>query len=328
MFKAVSHLEDIADCRANAMQTGNSAEPVLAPEELLIPADWSDADQGNNQFQPVEYTRTLDKGYRFFVDSHVLKDHIEHHHFPLSPEHSCVRAKVLPSMRKDRVYDVMVVFHDASARVILAFCVCPAGLSGCCNHVTATLYCMEDLVKRGLREEAASGRTEKLRTWNQPRQRKINPRPTEQVVIEMKQYGVKKRKKLQHIHRWDCRPVDQRITNPNKVRQYRQRLQSMLEGKLQELDETLMDVIDEEKKSSSTKKAAQQRSELRRYGSSCFLHLLDEESCPLTPREEVLRTDRKERAAAKKKEFHQVLSSRRKIIAHDHTRLITPDKSS
>ena len=117
---------------------------------------------GNNQFQPVEYTRTLDKGYRFFVD--VLKDYIEHYHFPLSPEHSCVRAKALPSMRKDHVYDVMVVFHDASARVILAFCVCPAGLSGCCNHVTATLYCMEDFVKRGLREEAAAGRTEKLRT--------------------------------------------------------------------------------------------------------------------------------------------------------------------
>ena len=49
MFKAVCHLEDIADCRANAMQTCNSAEPVLAPEELLMPADWSDADQDREQ---------------------------------------------------------------------------------------------------------------------------------------------------------------------------------------------------------------------------------------------------------------------------------------
>ena len=34
------------------------------------------------------------------------------------------------------------------------YCVCPAGLAGCCNHVAALLYALEEFVRLGLREES------------------------------------------------------------------------------------------------------------------------------------------------------------------------------
>ena len=101
--------------------------------------------------------------------------------FLLSPGHSCIMSKVLPSMRKDRVYAVTIVLENVAACVAHAFCVCPAGLSGCCDHVTATPYCLKDFVKRGLQEEACLGRTEKLQIWNWPRMCRVDPKPTERV---------------------------------------------------------------------------------------------------------------------------------------------------
>ena len=62
-------------------------------------------------------------------------------------------------MRKDRQYDVKVCATvsndvDVSTKVRAAYCVCPAGLAGSCNHVAGLLYAMEDFVRTGLREEA------------------------------------------------------------------------------------------------------------------------------------------------------------------------------
>ena len=39
-------------------------------------------------------------------------------------------------------------------------CVCLAGLLGCSNHVTATLYCLEDYIHFGLQEDEQKGFTE------------------------------------------------------------------------------------------------------------------------------------------------------------------------
>ena len=72
---------------------------------------------------------------------------------------------VLPSMRKDRMYNVSIFIHE-SARVADACCSCPAGLSGCCSHVTAVLYCLEDYVHSGLQDNEQKGSTERLQTWN------------------------------------------------------------------------------------------------------------------------------------------------------------------
>ena len=72
----------------------------------------------------------------------------------------------LSNMRKDRVYCVTIAIKESTCCVVTAYCTYPAGLSGCCNHITSTLYCLEDFVRRGLREERM-GCTE---MWNHAQQ--------------------------------------------------------------------------------------------------------------------------------------------------------------
>ena len=84
---------------------------------------------------------------------------------------------VLPSIRKDRTYQVRVCCTvpagaDVSTDVRAAYCICPAGLAELCNHVAALLCGLEDFGRSGLKERAAKTCTEKLKAWNRPRARK------------------------------------------------------------------------------------------------------------------------------------------------------------
>lgn len=127
----------------------------------------------NSWYESIEYTRTLEKAYRFFKDGHVQA--LKCHPWSSQPDVICVTSTVLPSMRKDRIYCVTIAIKESTSHVMTAYCTCPAGLSGCCNHITATLYCLEDYVRRGLREEERMGCTEKLQKWNQPRKHNVEP---------------------------------------------------------------------------------------------------------------------------------------------------------
>ena len=63
-------------------------------------------------------------------------------------------------------------------------------------------------------EEDKKGCTEKLQTWNQPRNKKVDARPTNLVTLTEVVYGVEKRPKLHKINEWDCRPTPTRIAQP------------------------------------------------------------------------------------------------------------------
>ena len=125
----------MADKRAEALQQSAGIEEVL---------------EASGDGVPVEYNRTLDKAYWFFQDGHV--QNIKYHPLPTVPDHVCVTTVVLPSM------SVTVFIHE-SARVAKVCCSCPVGLSGCCNHVTATLYCLEDYIHSGLQVDDRKGCT-------------------------------------------------------------------------------------------------------------------------------------------------------------------------
>ena len=58
------------------------------------------------------------KRYRFFQDGHV--QNIKYHPMPEIPNHVCVTATVLPSMRKDRIYSVTILIHESTAHVVKA----------------------------------------------------------------------------------------------------------------------------------------------------------------------------------------------------------------
>ena len=90
VLKKISYLENIADERAEAVLQHASG------------------DHECSNSTSIDYTRTLDKAYRFYQDGHIQK--IKYHPLPQVPDHSCVSAAVLPSMKKDRVYKVIIFF--------------------------------------------------------------------------------------------------------------------------------------------------------------------------------------------------------------------------
>ena len=130
-------------------------------------------------YRQTEYTRMLDKAYRFFHDGHmqVLKCH------PMShlEDMVCVVARMLASMKKV-FYHVTILACKSSCSIKTAYCSCPAGLSGCYNHVIATLYCLEDYISSGLQEEEKKGCTERLQVWNQPNPQNLVGRPTDEMI--------------------------------------------------------------------------------------------------------------------------------------------------
>ena len=93
----------------------------------------SEKDKEYDVYEPIEYTRTFNKGYRFFRDGHIQE--IRYHPMPHEVDYVCIRSSVLPSMRKDRVYTTKIVLCEPNVSVASAHCTCTAGLSGCCSHV-------------------------------------------------------------------------------------------------------------------------------------------------------------------------------------------------
>ena len=147
--------------------------------------------------------RGLDKGFRFFKDGHVHKIKLFSGLELDGGKSVCyVRCEVLPSMRKDRVYQVRVCCTEHSnlempTDVRAAYCICPASLAGSCNHVGALLYALEDFVRKGLREETPKACTSKLMAWNQPRARKMRARKTSEVFLKKEEYSTQEAKRLQ-----------------------------------------------------------------------------------------------------------------------------------
>ena len=270
--KKVSCMENLADVRAEmSVQKGNIQQSV------------------EDKYVQTEYTRTLDKGYRFFKDGHVQD--LKCHPMPHMSDFDCVASTVLPSMKRDSVYHVNIVVQKSPCLVNTAYCTCPAGLSGCCNHVIATLYSMEDYIHQGLQDEEKKGCTERLQVWNQPTLRNVVGRPTDEVKLTKKVYGVEKRPKQLTINKWDCRPISRRIIDPNKARCLRQRLCAIQEEKLEAADKAVYSAGTV----SELKKAVQAKSLINVYGTSGYLQLLDDEAAPLESREELLRKEREER---------------------------------
>ena len=156
----------------------------------------------------TEYTRTLDKAYKFYRKSYVQD--VKSHPMLHEPDFVFVASTVLLSMKKDRIYYVKVILHQLSFLVKAAYCTCPAGLSGCCNHVTGTLYCLEDYIYQDLQEEERKGCTDRLQVWNQP-----TGCPT-RLHMALNEYP-----SCISINEWDCWPLLRRIIDPNKAHETR-----------------------------------------------------------------------------------------------------------
>ena len=222
----------------NTILMGDDAENSGSSEDF-------ESDESKDEYIPS--FRGLGKGYRFFKDGHVQC--IEFHPLPARTDLCFVRAKILPSMVKNKKYAVRVCLTERG-EVYTAYCVCPAGLAGCCNHIAALLYALEEFVRLGLREESRLPCTSRLQLWNRPRCRRIPPSRVLEVIAVKEEYGKQKRRKVRPI--FDPRPTNLRVPKPEE--------QSDLLKALQKEHE-------EQLRSDTSGNVA-------KYGSSCLLKLM------------------------------------------------------
>ena len=225
-----------------------------------LSAEKSSADDSTDECLPSFCG--LGKGYRFFKDGHVQS--IEYHSLPDSPGLCYIRAQILPSMVKTKKYPVRMCL-TANGDVHTAYCVCPAGLAGCCNHIAALLYALEDFVRLGLREESRLPCTSRLQQWNRPRCRNVPPCRVVDVATIKEEYGKTKRRKVRPVY--DPRPLNLRIPKPDEQPALLVALQKEHEEQLR--SDTSGNVM--------------------KYGSSCLLKLMSPSSSESSSASDVVR---------------------------------------
>ncbi|XP_065892315.1 uncharacterized protein [Dysidea avara] len=187
------------------------------------------------------------------------------------------------------------------------------------QHVTATLYCMEEYFRLGLNEDDAKGCTEKRQTWNIPKASKVDACPTNLVSLTKKVYGVEKRPAVYTVNKWDCRATSKRQVESADRR-------SKLRKRLLNIDQARKDTVTLSVASATynmqRKKAIEAQTMVMSYGTSCFLQLLDDDPAPSSVTDNRMLLTRDERLArveAQKLKFQKDMSTLLKQANCDHS---------
>lgn len=147
--------------------------------------------------------KPLVKGFNFYKSGNVHSIH----HLKESGKHF-IKSQVLPSMKKNLIYQCQIVMSSIGG-VLKAYCGCPAGIDGRCNHVSATLFALDEYCKE--REKISiESCTSKPCKWNIPRKRKGPVSPISAMSFHKHDYSkqiktdrtpnIKKGKDVQAIH--------------------------------------------------------------------------------------------------------------------------------
>lgn len=135
------------------------------------------------------------KGYNFYKSGKVLGVYskAENNMFYL-------KSHVMPSYSKTGpVYAVKFIVR-ANSSISKAYCPCPAGIDGRCNHLAATLFAIEDMGRKldtAKQSESASDVpcTSKPCAWSVPRRKPAEATTIQSVTFEKHIWGKTKRKR-------------------------------------------------------------------------------------------------------------------------------------
>ena len=128
------------------------------------------------------------KAYNFFADGFVKNMCLYQY-----PESSLVviRAYCHHSLTIDSALQVFVCLSCTTGDVYTAQCNCVSGLGEACSHVTALLFTLEDIVRKGLKELPVEliSKTSKPMEWNKPPKKHISPLPVKDISFTKLSYG-------------------------------------------------------------------------------------------------------------------------------------------
>ena len=132
-----------------------------------------------------------------------------------------IRANCFPEMKKDRTYKIQLQLERDTLHISGAECGCPAGRGpvASCKHIGALCYVLE---KFGRLKEIPDYRTctDQLQVWNQPRPKRLNPVPVQELKFQKLKYA----RELLHSPKplstlYDPRPTRYRTPDEEAIQQ-------------------------------------------------------------------------------------------------------------
>ncbi|CAN7992681.1 unnamed protein product [Ixodes hexagonus] len=128
-------------------------------------------------------SRQQNKSYVFAVEAYTLPSSVSTNVCDSRLGIVYARATCYRSQKKTGLpYKVLLAFELASGAVTGAACACPAGTSGACSHILATLHLIVLLKKKGFREAPPELSCKELpQQWRRPRREGIRPMSVQDV---------------------------------------------------------------------------------------------------------------------------------------------------
>ncbi|KAH6946654.1 hypothetical protein HPB50_014405 [Hyalomma asiaticum] len=128
-------------------------------------------------------SRQLTKSYNFAVEAYALPSSVATNTCDLSEGTVYARATCFRSQRKaGKPYKVYLAIKSSSGVVTHASCECPAGASGACSHILATVRLIALLKKKRFKEAPPElSCTDLSQQWRRPRRQGIQPASLQDV---------------------------------------------------------------------------------------------------------------------------------------------------
>ena len=172
-----------AEFPADGFQVGISCVPRIGYNHI-----WKYLIEDVEFKKQLSVEKPIVKGYNFFKSGKVLGLYSKSENGLVY-----VKSQVQPSYSKGgSVYAVKIIIH-ANSEIQKAFCPCPAGNDGRCNHLAASLFAMEDIFNKTVNmKETDTDQlpcTSKPCTWNVPKKRKQEPSTIQGVNFRKHVYG-------------------------------------------------------------------------------------------------------------------------------------------
>ena len=172
-----------AEFPADGFQVGISCVPRIGYNHI-----WKYLIEDVEFKKQLSVEKPIVKGYNFFKSGKVLGLYSKSENGLVY-----VKSQVQPSYSKGgSVYAVKIIIH-ANSEIQKAFCPCPAGDDGRCNHLAASLFAMEDIFNKTVNmKETDTDQlpcTSKPCTWNVPKKRRQEPSTIQGVNFQKHVYG-------------------------------------------------------------------------------------------------------------------------------------------
>ena len=136
--------------------------------------------------QQLSVEKPIVKGYNFFKSGKVKSVYVKVENGAIY-----IKSQVIPSYAKyGALYTVKIIMDMNSNNIVRAYCPCPAGVDGRCNHLAGTLFAITDIQSRAEKDtETNIPCTSQPCKWSVPPKTRAQPTKIQEVSFEKHVWG-------------------------------------------------------------------------------------------------------------------------------------------